>query len=271
MARTKQTARKSTGGKAPRLVLAGSREGNPYKPPPPPEHNYLEEARQLAGWWKRATVIDSPNASVSQDDCVFDISTSRLGGGSIIVLFCKPDICVKASGHMYRMHKQDFDGFVALAQAAIAENAKIGNFSTGSSATCQPHTILRVVRGFQTNALGRTWAEIDQARFTSFSPCSPRLLAPRSPSLESSEESAEPELHALPALLSLAYTGPKKEFNQEAQEGPISEVENMYANAVYGRLAEELEEDETQCEVSDQIEAEFQEYLDAKAVLLNEG
>ncbi|KAL7929165.1 hypothetical protein V8C35DRAFT_316064 [Trichoderma chlorosporum] len=281
MARTKQTARKSTGGKAPRKTLAGSLS-SARKPPPKPEHNFLEEARQLVGWRQRATAIDAPSMSVNPDECVFDIWISALRSTTILLLFCKPDICIHFSGRIYRLDKQDFDGFVALAHAAIAECAKIGNLFNGSTFTCQPHSILRVVKGTNTSSAGHTYPEFAEARFTDFHPCHPRQLMAQTIVLESSEEESSeedrlPELHALSALLSLAYVGYSAEFNSETQNGPISRIMRMYESAVLGRLAERLREHEetgtkadkeadkeaaTQEEVSAQIESELQQYLE---------
>lgn len=273
MARTKQTARKSTGGKAPRTTLAGSWSSS-RKPPPKPEHNYLEEARQLASWRQRATAIDSLNVSVNRDECLFDVWIDALHSTRILLLICKPDICIHFSGRIYRLDKHDFGGFVALAHAALAECAKIGNLSR-SSGTCPPHSRLRVVKGTYTTSAGHTYPEFAETKYTSFHPCPPRQLLAQATNLESSEEDSSeedplPELHALSALLSLAYVGYSAEFNSEAQNGPISEIRRMFENSVFGRLAERLREDEEaneeagiQEEVNAQIESELQQYLDA--------
>ncbi|KAH8124051.1 hypothetical protein ACSS6W_004230 [Trichoderma asperelloides] len=268
MARTKQTARKSTGGKAPRTTLAGLLPSS-RKPPPKPEHNYLEEARQLAGWRQRATAIDPPNVSVNRDECLFDIWIDALRSTRILLLFCKPDICIHFSGRVYRLDKQDFDGFVALAHAALAECAKIGNLFNWSTVTCQPHSRLRVVKGTYTTSAGNTYPEFAEAKYTSFHPCPLRQLMAQATNLESSEEDRLPELHALSALLSLAYVGYSAEFNSEAQSGPISEIMRMFENSVLGCLAERLsgveeanEEATIQGEVNAQIESELQQYLE---------
>lgn len=261
MARTRQTARKSTGGKAPRKTLAGSWCSS-RKPTPKPEHNYLEEARQLAGWRQRATAIDPPNLSMNSDECLFDIWIHAFRSTRVLLLFRNPDICVHFSGRIYRLDKQDFDGFVALAHAAIAECARIGNLSSGSSATCQPHSVLRVVQGTYTSSAGHVYPEFAEAQFTSFQPCPPRQLM----GLESSEEDQQPELHALAALLSLAYVDSSAEFNLEAQNGPISEIMRMFDNAVLGRLKEDMEAYEEAVireEVSAQIESELEQHLKA--------
>lgn len=269
MARTKQTARKSTGGKAPRKTLAGSWSSS-RNPPPKPEHNYLEEARQLADWRQRATAIDPPNVSVNRDECLFDIRIDALRSMRILLLFCKPDICIHFSGRIYRLDKQDFDGFVALAHAALAECAKIGNLSNWSSGTCPPHSRLRVVKGTYTTSAGHTYPEFAEAKYTSFHPCPPRQLMAQAINLESSEEDSSeedrlPELHALSALLSLAYVGYSAEFNSEAQNGPISEIRRMFENSVFGRLAERLRVGEANEEANE--EAIIQEEVNAQIEL----
>ncbi|KAH7309896.1 hypothetical protein B0I35DRAFT_440792 [Stachybotrys elegans] len=276
MARAKQTARKSTGGRAPRTQLAG--DTSHRRPPIPipernclgdiPEHNYLEEARQLAGWRQRATELNDQNSPPNPDNCLFHIYIEAMRSSNVVVLFCKPDICVHFSGHIYRLNQQDFDGFVTLAHAALSDR-KIRRPSRILAFTCRSNVVLKVITGAWTSFTGRTYPEFSEARCTNFGPYPPETFASPSTDPESSENGPGPKMHALTALLSLAYVGvegdPEEvEFSSDIQSGPISQIATMYENAVFARLAEdfaEMEDARTQQEVSAQVRSELQASL----------
>lgn len=224
MARTKQTARKSTGGMAPRKQLAGS---CPPSPRPDPEHNYLEEAQQLLGWRERATKITNEDVSADPDDYVFDISISGYRWGGVVALFCKPNVCIHADGHTYKVTTEDFDKLVKLARDAVAECAKIGNFSDGGMH--MPHTILRLVQSIN-NGPKCTTANLAEARYYNFH--SARLKP-------DSTDTSLPAIHALTALLSLICVGSQV---SEIKSGPIDAIKTLYENTVFSALDERLAE-----------------------------
>ncbi|KAL2210901.1 hypothetical protein CC79DRAFT_544663 [Sarocladium strictum] len=224
MARTKQTARKSTGGKAPRKQLAGS---CPPRPRPDPDHNYREEAQKLLGWRERATEISTEDVSADPDDCVFDISISGYRWGGVVALFCKPNVCIHADGHTYELTTEDFDKLVQLARDAVAECAKIGNFSDGGQH--MPHTILRLVKSIH-DGPECTTADLAEARYYNFHPA---LLK------SDSTDTTLPEIHALTALFSLVCVGSRV---SETEESPIDAIETLYRNTVFSALEERLAE-----------------------------